>query len=603
MNRLPAFPRRDEREHGQILLLFALGLVVFIGFAALAVDIGSLYVARRDYQNVSDAAALAGAAYLTRPLADNCAGGTGGTTKQECARRAAWRYISDQLDLGLSDAVVDDSNHGGTNTPAAGQQEVPTPGSSPYTIWVSTPPSGSGSAAAMSTVADETQVLFVRIERQRDVFFGKIFAPQGFTVAAWSTAGIFPNRWAVITLRRGQGGVDIDPGDISAKDIKISGGSVLRVVDGDVGGNYGMRIDGSAGTHLYIDSSNPEDEANVYLIDNVSCGSSCWVPAQITDSAGNIKAVKHLPGFVADPLYPAPPIPGTLWPNGLVDNAPGTLDIPNGDTDTTPYSGPPPNISINTGTVSGATCVGPSGTSADAPRLGPGTYHDITVSASHCLILDPVWTYNNPGLGIPGGRSAVPATQFPGIYYLTGQMDVRNNALVVGDGVSLIIRPDGTLNQFSPNGVIDLNHGLGASAPTVEKLGAWTSKGETTYAQVGGSWVYQSSEEANPTQYGIGIAIYVLKPTQYSASASATDNTDVIKMTSTGAGLAWNGITYAARDNVTISGQPSHSGIGQLVSWTFTFTGSVPVTQTFDGPGDGFPYLIEPCVQIAGACQ
>jgi Flp pilus assembly protein TadG len=43
------------------MLLTGLGLVAFIGFASLAIDMGHLYVVRNDLQNVADAAALAGA--------------------------------------------------------------------------------------------------------------------------------------------------------------------------------------------------------------------------------------------------------------------------------------------------------------------------------------------------------------------------------------------------------------------------------------------------------------------------------------------------------------------------------------------------------------
>jgi hypothetical protein len=94
--------------------------------------------------------------------------------------------------------------------------------------------------------------------------------------------------------------------------------------------------------------------------------------------------------------------------------------------------------------------------------------------------------------------------------------------------------------------------------------------------------------------------MYVLKPVQ--TGIADADGTDVITVSS-GAALAWNGVTYAPNDNVSIAGQPNHDGIGQLISWTFTFNGGTDVTQTFDGPGDGFPYLIEPCVIVAGSCQ
>jgi hypothetical protein len=578
--------------------MFGLGLIIFLGFAALTVDIGFLLVTQRNYQNAADEAALAGAVYLTRPIADPCADISGTGDKDDCARAAAWRYLRDDLGLALTDAFIDASLRD-NNTPPSGRLVTTTDGGIEYRLWVATPPSGAGTSASMSTVSDNHQVLFVRVDRPRSPFVAGVLGIGDVNVSAWATAGTFPNRWAVITLRRGRAGTDIDPGDIGAKDIKISGGSQLYVVDGDVGGNYGMRIDGSGTTHLYLDSSDPDDGANAYLIDNISCGNSCWGPSQVTDSALTPKQVKKLPSFVTDPNYQPPPIPlGTVWPNGLVSNAPGISDIPNGDTDTTPYAGPPPDITINAGSVVGGTCA------ANGPRLGPGTYGDIVVTNNSCLVLDPTSRYTNPAAGSAGGSTPTPAEQAPGIYYITGQIDVRNNALIVGDGVTIIIRPDGTNNQFSPNGVVDINRGLGnLIAPGVSyKLGAWTTKGASPYLPVAGVWDYQEASEADPQLNGIGIAFYVLKPTQYDASAVDTDNTAVIKMTSAGAGIAWRGVTYAARDNVTVSGQPLHDGTGQLVSWTVTFTGSVPIHQKYEGPGDGSPYLIEPCIVVAGSC-
>ncbi|MDQ4036576.1 MAG: Tad domain-containing protein [Chloroflexota bacterium] len=54
--------RRSER--GQVLVLFAVGLVVFLGFAALAIDIGRMMAERRHLQTAADAGALAGCQYL-----------------------------------------------------------------------------------------------------------------------------------------------------------------------------------------------------------------------------------------------------------------------------------------------------------------------------------------------------------------------------------------------------------------------------------------------------------------------------------------------------------------------------------------------------------
>lgn len=63
-------PVRDGRrsERGQLLVLFTLGLVAIISMVGLVLDAGSAYAQRRQEQNVSDLAAMAGAnAYLNTP--------------------------------------------------------------------------------------------------------------------------------------------------------------------------------------------------------------------------------------------------------------------------------------------------------------------------------------------------------------------------------------------------------------------------------------------------------------------------------------------------------------------------------------------------------
>lgn len=64
--------RSDQR--GQVLVLFAGGLVALLLVAALAFDVGSMLVQRRDEQNAADAAALAGARFvLSDPVAAEAA--------------------------------------------------------------------------------------------------------------------------------------------------------------------------------------------------------------------------------------------------------------------------------------------------------------------------------------------------------------------------------------------------------------------------------------------------------------------------------------------------------------------------------------------------
>ena len=53
-----------RKQQGSVIVFVAICMFLFIGLAALAIDIGYLYTTRNELQNVADAAALAGARYL-----------------------------------------------------------------------------------------------------------------------------------------------------------------------------------------------------------------------------------------------------------------------------------------------------------------------------------------------------------------------------------------------------------------------------------------------------------------------------------------------------------------------------------------------------------
>lgn len=60
-----------KNERGASAVFVALCLLMFISFAALAIDLGHLYVVRNELQNAADAGALAGAASLYDPVSGN----------------------------------------------------------------------------------------------------------------------------------------------------------------------------------------------------------------------------------------------------------------------------------------------------------------------------------------------------------------------------------------------------------------------------------------------------------------------------------------------------------------------------------------------------
>jgi len=73
---------QNNKNKGQVLVLVALSLVVFMGFAALVIDVAYFYHTRHQLQGAADAAALAGAANLD---------GSNLTT-QLLARQEAFKY-------------------------------------------------------------------------------------------------------------------------------------------------------------------------------------------------------------------------------------------------------------------------------------------------------------------------------------------------------------------------------------------------------------------------------------------------------------------------------------------------------------------------------
>lgn len=548
---------------GQVLPIFAIFLVVLLGFAALTVDYGSWLKVRRDYQNAADAAALAGSGFLTRPISES---------KRTAARRAAWESLKTQLDLGIDPAALDDSN-----SSAAGELDAATG----YRLWVSTPPIGAGAAYIGAYTSSTSRHLWVQVQKSNQAFFSRVLGMGDPMITAFATAGSFAGKFAVITLRQ-----ESQAGPSDAEDILIAGNnSGLEVIGGDVGGNWGMKL--NANSHLWIRGV-ADNDADTHLIDYVSCGSACWNLGQVSSGpngspANETNEPEALPAPVEDPNYALPTVLSTA-PAGPVAAVPlgdigGVIDVKNGGPDRAPGG------TTTTGGILGC--------DAASPRIGPGYYTSIRVRSGQCLILDPTQRHSSITAAVPDVPSLLASGQLPGIFYINGDIDVDSNAMVVGDGVTLILRPSTSSpdNQLiaSSGGVVSLNRGV--ITPNRQR-GAWTVKAASTYTcDAVMNCTYNTALNADIEQ--TGIAIYVVKPRQINPSAAIDANTDVIKINA-GAGLAWTGVTYAPQDNITLAGQPGHDGIGQLVSWTFKFAGGVNVKQTYDGPDTTTPRLVEP---------
>lgn len=514
-----AVPSRSRKgQHGQILAIFALFLIVLLGFTALAVDYGTYLMARRDYQNTADAAALAGSVYLTRPISN---------AKQQQARRAAWQYLRNELSIS------------GPGNPAVGT------GATPYaeggwSIWVDTPASAGGSAYLGSAALTRGLSVFVRIERDNPAFLSRTFGFTGRIIRAWATAGAQPSRWAVLALCP-YGDPTCPP---TARDVTLNGtNTILKVVGGDVGNNWGFKANGATQLQLVGDS-------NAYFED-VTCGPSlfeCYPSAyNVNDGSGNPVLVRTLPAPVEDPGYPLP-----AWLGDATTAVPARPDVtvPNGTGNVTDPTG------------QSVSCAG------SYVRIGPGRYNSIDVRANSCVVLDPTF-------GLTSGQQ-------PGIYVITGELTIGNSSFVIGDGVTLFF--EAGMRPFNPTGGIVINNGnspvSGVGAP---KYGAWTTRGESAWSPASAGSPATTTYTA-PTQ-GMGIAFYVLKP--------ASGVTQVFNMSGTSP-LMFQGVLYGPRDKVGVAGSGVQAAVGQLVGWTITYSGNTTITQIYDGPADSKSYLLEP---------
>ena len=536
--------RRDDR--GQTVVIFAIFLVVLLGSAAIAVDYGSWLKSRRDYQNVVDAASLAGSVQLVRPVTP---------AKQVTARQAAWKSIEDQLGLSINEAAL-----AATSTPAGLPGEVV----GPWHIWVSTPPLG-GSTSYPGNYAGSNRVVYVWIERSNEAFFSRVFGLGDRTVSAWATSGTFPNRFAVITLRKnGQ------PTNGNPTDLDVSGGTVLTVSDGDIGGNWGLSVNG-VGSAIVM-SSTTGDTYGVYLTENVPTGGNGWTPGQVRTTSGTPVTVQFHPEVV-DPMYPAPCLTyGVGGATCLENRAVGSF---------------PPNASTSR---VGDTCPYNSLTNVD--RLPAGRYDDISVPNGRCLVLDPTF---NPVTGKENG-----------IFYITGTLDINNDGLVIGDGVTLVFDRGAALNM-NAGASISLNSGNTTNNPLAAACGGIAGGGQTPCrfaawtARAGSGGNYSWSIGLAPTYaspptdpFERGIVAYVCKTAGAGNCATGgAPSTNIFQMNSA-SGIDYRGLIYAPFDNVKVAGQPTHNDIGQLVAWTAQFTGGSAITQTFDGPDSGVPVLLEP---------
>jgi Flp pilus assembly protein TadG len=182
LNRFQSCKLRNQR--GVTLILVAILMLVFLGIAALAIDLSNLYVVRNELQNAADAGALAGARFLYNEH---------GTAVNSGANLIAYNAATANKAMGLTGAIAVDVNWpDGTDVQrghwsfatrifTANDSLVAVPLWGVSDEWLDNPASNFINAVRVVTRRETTPVAS---------FFARIFGHQSFQLSAEAVAYI-----------------------------------------------------------------------------------------------------------------------------------------------------------------------------------------------------------------------------------------------------------------------------------------------------------------------------------------------------------------------------------------------------------------------------
>jgi len=524
-------------ERGQVLALFALGLLVFLGAAALTIDYGYWLQERRNLQNAADAAAQAGISeLLTRPITP---------AKQEAASEHAMLYLDDQLGMGLEvDSQIkcaaarasDPSENGFGPEDGCGSY------GGPDRIFIRTPVAA-GMGCTGASWGD--RALRVGITHGSTRFFSRIYSVGNPDVSVCATSAIYGGSLAIAVLKPNGGPQPLQPNNDNLT-MRLAGqGTKVKVIGGDVAINASFSggpepppqaIPEPAYLKFMEGSGAGISQNHMYLtIDNPSPPSWSETAKQIRTESFSLAEDDDL---YHDPRHLQTYVPIPFWPAGAFEVGDPDRGV----------------IVINDPTDPGnGSCAGaPPGTI----QVLPGKYRELTVSDAD------VWLC-------------------PGVYHFMPAMNpdkglnIGTNGVVRGQGVTLAFENDSDLviaggSGGGNGGALFLNS---ASAGGLETPALWDTQ-DFRHDQPISIWIEQTG--CNPLAPG----------------ANGCSGSDVFKM-SAGANLSVRGIIFGPNDNMTIAGQGDQFGTGEVWAWTLEYKGGSVLTQEYEGSDDGWPLIVE----------
>lgn len=535
---------------GQVLVMAAVGFTVFLGVAAMAVDYGGFLVTQRYLQNAADGAALAGAAGLGDPDAP-----LGGAQVQ--AAEHAVEYLDINLDLNLSagerTAVVGSLN-------MANGYCYPNPAdcaNARYQFWIYTPtPSATATASVGLPNGNRTvyleprkypsraRTIFVRVDRPGNLFFGRIFADTPPVIATQAIAGPSGKRCAVGALKPRLGSPDNSLG-ITLNSAKVFVGR------GDVCSNYSISWAGAGAEVIFTGTT----EQTVFLAEPGAMQGSESV------TGGTVDVLDEL---LEDPKY---------------SRSMAGVDVP-------PATALPECMSSADKLVARVTC---SASTFPTPlTLYPGKYQlidvpngkEVTLSAS-ChpddgTCVPGVYWFQVPSCsGSTKGGLWVSGTSAPG-------------STVQGQGVLLVFDP-----FESGPGCMDFD-----VTGTNARLRLNNDPNMQSTLNPGGTIPFVWYNPTEDDQYADPVSVwvrpnYVTGTNTYNMTNVTHNGSSVIKFSSN-PDVQENGVIYAPEDNTEIAGNGTSNGVGQVITWTITYSGAgTSLAQNFAGGHAERPRLLQ----------
>jgi hypothetical protein len=550
----------QRKERGQVLPLFALFLVVLIGFSALAIDVTGMLAAKRFYRSAADAASLAGAQDLQQ-------GTTRTVTNTE--RTQARTHAMERL-VSLMGATSTPSTSTPACLPDTNIVDCPLPGTD-YLVSIKTP-----SPSCVSCDPNRSVQVTVR-NPTYGLSFARIFGQASWNVGSTSVAGLdFGKSYTIVTLRPPKKvGSTFD-----VKDITLDGGTVVTVPIGDVGTNANMNYSGT-GSLLVM---NPD--YGMYYFDPLS--GPLWSP-----SPPGVKITQ----LIADPNYQYPSMAGApTWADARESQAniagsPATTaavdaacQVEWDKVDKTRYS---------------AVAATPT---ANVYCYEPGIYDgtnraQIVASTGNVALLKPGVYYLKKGLDVSGSliggyEPSVPLVPGPGVVPAPGVAlmfdECQNTCTFNGNNAVVIALNAGTRFPADFTGGMPATAAIDWAGQPVQTSGADSPDPPLLMSVL---------VMKDPDCYVPTVAPF-LEP---SACDALQDKT--INIAGTGS-LVLEGVQYMPTDNVEISGNSSSNGrVGQIISWTLKYSGGVAINQEgVDQSGPGVLRLDAACTTPSTVC-